>query len=90
MTVSVRIPAHLRCLSNGAPFVAVNGRSVREVLYDLTRIHPEFDERLFDGAGALRSYVNLFVADVDIRFTGGLDTPVSEGQTVSILAAATG
>ena len=52
--------------------------------------HPGFRDRLFDDSGALRRFVNVFVADEDVRFLQGLATPVAEGSTVSIVPAVAG
>ena len=60
------------------------------MLAELETVHPGFSERLFDEGGQLRRFVNVFVADEDIRFLDGVDTPVTEGQTVSIVPAVAG
>jgi molybdopterin synthase sulfur carrier subunit len=90
MSVSVRIPTTLRNLSKGESEVALDGTTVREVLSNLDGAHPGFADRLFDDEGNLRRFVNVFVADDDIRFLSGLDTPVPEGETVSIIPAVAG
>ena len=90
MTVKVRIPTQLRTLSGGAGELAVDGASVGEVLTALDAQHPGFGERIFDEAGALRRFVNVFLAEEDIRFLDGLATPVADGQTVSIVPAVAG
>ena len=90
MAVSIRIPTQLRTLSGGASEVSVDGATVAEALKALDTAHPGFAERLFDEAGALRRFVNVFVADEDIRFLDGLSTPVAEGQAVSIIPAVAG
>jgi molybdopterin synthase sulfur carrier subunit len=90
MSVSVRIPTTLRNLSKGESEVALDGTTVREVLSNLDGAHPGFADRLFDEEGNLRRFVNVFVADDDIRFLSGLDTPVPEGETVSIIPAVAG
>ena len=61
-----------------------------EVLKALDAAHPGFADRLFDEAGALRRFVNVFLADEDVRFLEGLDTPVADGQTLSIVPAVAG
>jgi len=63
---------------------------VGEVLKALDAAHPGIAERVFDDAGALRRFVNIFVADDDVRFREGLDTPVAEKDTVSIIPAVAG
>ena len=90
MSVKVRIPTQLRELSGGEGEVSVEGSTVGEVLKALDAAHPGFSGRLFDDAGKLRRFVNVFVADEDIRFENGLETPVTEGQTVSIVPAVAG
>jgi len=88
--VTVRIPTQLRSLTGGAAEVSVDGRTVGEALHNLEAAHPGFGERLFDTGGTLRRFVNVFVADEDVRFQQGLDTPVAEGTTVSIIPAVAG
>jgi len=90
MTVKVRIPTQLRTLSGGAGELSVDGASVGEVLNALDAQHPGFGERIFDEAGALRRFVNVFLAEEDIRFLDGLATPVADGQTLSIVPAVAG
>ncbi len=87
---TVRIPTQLRTLSGGAAEVSVDGATVGEVLAALETAHPGFSARLFDDAGGLRRFVNVFVADEDVRFADGLDTKVEAGQTVSIIPAVAG
>lgn len=90
MAVTVRIPTQLRELAGGAAEVAVDGATVAEVLKQLEVLHPGFAERLFDEQGQLRRFVNVFAADEDIRFLQGLDTPTTDGQTLSIVPAVAG
>ncbi|MDQ1519902.1 MAG: sulfur-carrier protein [Actinomycetota bacterium] len=90
MAVTVRIPTQLRTLTGGAAEVPIEGSTVSEILKALDAAHPGFGERLFDDKGLLRRFVNVFVADEDIRFLQALDTPVAEGQVVSIVPAAAG
>ena len=86
----VRIPTPLRPLSGGASEVEIEGSTVAEVLKALETAHPGFHERLHDGEGNLRRFVNVFVADEDIRFLSGVDTPVEASQTISIVPAVAG
>lgn len=90
MAVTVRIPTTLRPLSGGNPTVEVEAGTLGEVLGRLDAAHPGFRERLFDDEGAPRRFVNLFVADDDVRYLQGLDTPVPDGETVSIIPAVAG
>ena len=88
--VTVRIPTQLRSLSGGASEVKVVAGSLADVLSQLDAGHPGFNDRLFSEPGSLRRFVNVFVADTDVRFLQGLATPVAEGTTVSIVPAVAG
>lgn len=90
MGVQVRIPTQLRELVGGETEVTVDGSTVADVLKSLESAHPGFGERLFDGSGQLRRFVNVFLEDEDIRFLQGLDTPVPDGKTLSIVPAVAG
>jgi sulfur-carrier protein len=87
---TVRIPTTMRPISGGASTVQVDGDTLGEVLRNLEAKHPGFGERLFDESGALRKFVNVFVADDDVRYLQGLDTPVPANETVSIIPAVAG
>lgn len=89
-TVVVRIPTQLRTLSGGASEVKVEAGTVGDALEALDAAHPGFKGRLFDDEGKLRRFVNVFLADEDIRFLQGLDSPVAETQVVSIVPAVAG
>jgi sulfur-carrier protein len=90
MPVTIRIPTQLRPLAGGNATVTAAGSTVSEALTGLEAAHPGFRDRLFDEDGKLRRFVNVFVADEDIRFLDGLDTPVADGTTVSIVPAVAG
>ena len=90
MSVTVRVPTQLRTLTGGAGEVEIEGASVGEVLKALDVAHPGFADRLFDEAGSLRRFVNVFLADEDVRFLDGLATPVADGETLSIVPAVAG
>ncbi|MGH9149333.1 MAG: ubiquitin-like small modifier protein 1 [Acidimicrobiales bacterium] len=86
----VRVPTQLRSLTGGAGQVTAKGATVGQVLRDLEASFPGLAERLFGDDGNLRRFVNVFVADEDVRFLQGLDTPVAAGATVSIVPAVAG
>jgi sulfur-carrier protein len=88
--ITVRIPTPLRNLTGGAATVTVEGGTVGEVIRNLESAHPGVGERLLDEQGNVRRFVNVFVDDEDIRFQDGLDTPVAEGATVSVIPAVAG
>jgi len=90
VSVTVRIPTQLRTLTGGAGELSLPGSTVGEVLKALDAAHPGMADRLFDGAGQLRRFVNVFVDEEDVRFLDGLATPVAGGQTVSIVPAVAG
>jgi molybdopterin converting factor small subunit len=88
--IKVRVPAQLRTLTGGVGEVEVEGSTVGEALKALDAAHAGFAERIFDDAGELRRFVNVFLADEDVRFLDGLATPVTAGQTLSIVPAVAG
>ena len=90
MTVTVRIPTTLRPLAGGVSTVQVEGSTLAEVLASLNAAHPGFSERLLDSEGNLHKFVNIFVADDDVRYMQGLATAVTSGQTISIIPAVAG
>ncbi len=90
MSVSVRVPTQLRNLTGGEGQISVEAATVGEALKALDAAHPGVGERIFDESGGLRRFVNVFVADEDVRFQQGLDTVVQEGQTISIVPAVAG
>jgi molybdopterin synthase sulfur carrier subunit len=90
VAIAVRIPTQLRPLAGGAKELSVEGTTVGEVLKALDAAHPGFADRLFDESGGLRRFVNVFLAEEDVRFLDGLNTPVTEGQTLSIVPAVAG
>ncbi len=90
MSVKVRIPSQLRRLSNGEAEVTADCATVGECLAELGRRFPDLSSRIKDDEGELRRYVNLYVNGEDVRFLSGLDTPVRDGDEVSIVPALAG
>lgn len=90
MSVTVRIPTQLRELTSGQGEITVEAGTVREAIDELNSAHPGIGERLLDDSGNLRRFVNLFLAEEDIRFLEGLDTPITAGQTLSVVPAVAG
>ncbi len=89
MPIEVRIPTILRNYTGGAKSVQGSGATVGELLADLDNRHPGLGGRIADGS-SLRRFVNVYLNDEDVRFLGGLETPVSEGDTVTVLPAVAG
>jgi len=90
VSVTVRIPTPLRTVTGGRATVAVEGASVGEVVKALDAACPGIGERVLDANGRVRRFVNIFVDDEDIRFQRGLETPVRDGATMSIIPAVAG
>ena len=93
MAVEVRIPTILRTYTGGEKAVSGEGSTLSEVIENLEANHPGIKDRLIeakDGESDLRRFVNVYVNDEDVRFTGGLDTAVSDGDQVVILPAVAG
>ena len=90
MASEVRIPTSLRTYSDGAKEVERNGSSLGELFTDLEQRHGGLRDRLIDNGGGLLRYVNVYLNDEDVRFLSGLDTPVKDGDTVTVLPAVAG
>ncbi|NOY91407.1 MAG: MoaD/ThiS family protein [Deltaproteobacteria bacterium] len=89
MSITVRIPTPLRSLTDGEDEVQVDGAKVAAVIDALEAAHPGLKDRLLDDKG-VRRFVNLYANDEDIRFLDGLDTPLADGDTLSIIPAIAG
>jgi molybdopterin synthase sulfur carrier subunit len=89
MSLTIRIPTQLRTFTGGSGEVEVEAASVGDALKALDAAHPGLAD-LFDDSGQLRRFVNVFLADEDVRFLDGLATPIAEGQTLSIVPAVAG
>ena len=90
MSVQIRIPTPLRKFTGGADEVTVEGATVGEALSNLTDDHPDLKAKIFGDDGEVRRFVNIFANDEDIRFQDELDTPVGDGDQVSIVPAIAG
>ena len=89
MAIEVRIPTILRTYTGGAKAVEGSGATLDELLNNLDAAHTGIRERLVDGE-KLRRFVNVYLNDEDVRFLGGLETPVKDGDTVTVLPAVAG
>src|SRR5438128_1035268 len=90
MSVNVLIPTPLRKLTNEQESVSATGATIGQVIDDLERQFPGFGARLTDDSGNLRRFVNIYLNEEDIRFLAGKETPVKEGDSVSIVPAIAG
>jgi len=89
-SIRVQIPAPLRGLAGGSAEVELAASDVAEAIAALEALHPGFRERLYDAAGALRSYVRVFVNDEDVRALQDQRTPLKHGDVVAIVPAIAG
>jgi sulfur-carrier protein len=89
MAIEVRIPTILRTYTGGAKAVQASGNTLGELLINLDAEHGGLRERLVEGEN-LRRFVNVYLNDEDVRFLGGLETPVADGDTVTVLPAVAG
>lgn len=90
MPVTVRLPGALRDAAGGETKLTAVGVTLREVIADIDRRHPGFSARVLDDAGALRSYVNVYIGDEDARARGGSGALVPEGSEVMVIPAMAG
>jgi molybdopterin synthase sulfur carrier subunit len=89
MAIEVSIPTILRQFTDGAKAVEGSGATLAELIDDLEGRHPGLRDRLVE-SDALRRFVNVYVNDEDVRFLGGLQTPVADGDSVTVLPAVAG
>ncbi|HEX3284561.1 MAG TPA: MoaD/ThiS family protein [Mycobacterium sp.] len=89
MTVTVSVPTILRSHTGGEKRVSASGATLQAVISDLESNYSGISERLVDN-GKLHRFVNIYVNDEDVRFSGGLDTEISDGDSVTILPAVAG
>jgi len=89
MAIQVKIPTQLRAATDGAPTAEVDGTTVGEALDALYARFEELKSRIADDNG-LRRFVNVYVGGEDIRFLDGLETPVTDGDEITILPAVAG
>ncbi|MFQ5915482.1 MAG: MoaD/ThiS family protein [Nitrospinota bacterium] len=90
MPVKVRIPTALQKLTKNQGEVEAMGGNIDEVFEDMEKRFPGLKERLYDGSGDIRRFINVFLNDEDIRFLDGPKTSVKEGDEVSIIPAIAG
>ena len=88
--VTVRIPTPLRPFVDDAPALDTDADTVGAALAQIGASHPGFLQRVMQGEGELRPYVNVFVGSENVKSGSGLDTPVHEGDVVSIIPAVAG
>lgn len=90
MSISIQIPTPLRAFTGEAGEIAADGSTVGEAMRDLVRRHTALEPHLYGADGKLRNFVNLFLNDEDVRYMQQENTPVSEGDTLSIIPSIAG
>lgn len=90
MSVTVRIPTPLRTLTKDADEITAQGSTIKEVIEDLELNYNGIKERICDENGQIRRFINLYLNDEDIRFLESQDTPVKDGDQISIVPAIAG
>ncbi len=88
--IKVRIPTPLRPMTGGKNEVEIAGSTVAEIIDNLGSAHPGIKERLYDEQGEVRRFINIYVNEEDIRFLTGKETPLKDGDQVSIIPAIAG
>jgi len=90
MAIEVRIPTILRSYTGGEKAVEGKGDTLADLLGDLDSRHPGLRGRLVTEDGGLHRFVNVYVNDEDVRFLGGLETALNDGDSVTVLPAVAG
>jgi molybdopterin synthase sulfur carrier subunit len=90
MAVNVRIPTPLRKLTKDKDTVQAAGATIQDIIESLEKQYPGLKERLCDERGELRRFVNMYLNDEDIRFAQGRNTPVKDGDEISVIPAIAG
>ncbi len=90
MPVTVRIPTALRTYAGQNARIEVAAKTAGEALHALVGTHPELKKHLYEENGSLRSFVNVYLGETDVRETGGMETPVSDGDVLLIVPSVAG
>ncbi len=88
--ITVRIPTPLRPMTGGKSEVEVKGDSIAGLIDQLNSIHPGLKDRICDERGEIRRFINIYLNEEDIRFLTGKETPIKDGDEVSIVPAIAG
>ncbi len=89
-TINVRVTAVLQKLTGGQKQIQASGSTVAELLADIDVRHPGFKAQMYGPDGKLHRFVNVYLNDEDIRYTGGVETPLKAGDSLDILPALAG
>lgn len=90
MQATVRVPTPLQKLTQNQAEVKVSGANIRELIEDLEKRFPGIKERICDETGKIRRFINIYVNEEDVRFLQQEETPLKDGDEVSIIPAIAG
>ena len=90
MAIEVRVPTILRSYTGGSKVVQGSGDTLSGLIDDLDAKHSGLKGRLLTPEGGLHRFVNIYVNDEDVRFLGSLETPLKDGDSVTVLPAVAG
>lgn len=90
MPIAVRVPAPLQKLTQDREEVKADGANIKELIEDLEKSFPGIKERICDEQGKVRKFINIYVNGEDIRFLQQAETPLKDGDEVSIIPAIAG
>ncbi|WP_416261698.1 MoaD/ThiS family protein [Gibbsiella quercinecans] len=90
MAATLLIPTALRAFTDGQGKVSLEGETVGQLVTALATRYPDIHQHLYEDDGSLRSFINLYVGETNIKTTGGLDTPVKNGDDVILVPAIAG
>ena len=90
MAITVRIPTVLRPAAGGLAVIIGTGSTIGEILGAIAAEHPGVQPQLFNADGSLHKFLNVYINDDDVRYLGGLDASVADGDEVTLLPAVAG
>lgn len=90
MAITVRIPTVLRPAAGGQAVITGTGSTIGEILGAIAAEHPGVQPQLFNADGSLHKFLNVYINDDDVRYLGGLNAPVADGDEVTLLPAVAG
>jgi molybdopterin synthase sulfur carrier subunit len=90
MAKKIRIPTPLRKLTNNEELIEIDAATIGEAIAELQKRYPGIQERLLDEKGEVRRFVNVYVNEEDIRFLKNQNTPLKDGDEISIIPAIAG
>jgi molybdopterin converting factor small subunit len=90
MPVIIQIPTALRAFVDRKPDVSAEGATVRDVIANFAVAYPDIRTHLYDENGGLRSFINVYLGDNNIKNLNGLDTPLKDGDTIMLVPAIAG